>query len=241
MFTVNQVIAHRGASAYRPENTLVAFEHAVALGCRFVEFDVMLNADGQAFVFHDDTVDRVTNGSGLFANLSSKAVQALDAGSWFDKQYQGQKIMAFEALLKWLIANDVQANIEVKPLSNNVEATTKTVLSILDDCWPDDRPWPLVSSFNLSALRLCRTIMPQLPLGLLLHSWQKNGLEVAKELNCFSVHLNKWILTSRRIARIKDNGHAVCVYTVNSRWLAKSLFRLGVDAVFSDYPDLLLR
>ena len=76
------VDAHRGASAWFPENTLVAFEAAIASGADSVELDVQLSADGVAVVIHDDTVDRTTLGSGAVAQLTAAELAALDAGSW---------------------------------------------------------------------------------------------------------------------------------------------------------------
>ena len=77
------LIAHRGAAPYAPENTFAAFEKARELGARSIEFDVMMSADGELFVFHDTTFKRTTNGRGQFGDASSEYIASLDAGSWF--------------------------------------------------------------------------------------------------------------------------------------------------------------
>lgn len=239
MFTIDRVIAHRGASAYAPENTLAAFQKAAALGCHWVEFDVMLNADHEAFVFHDTDLQRVTNGHGEFGLATTAYLQSLDCGSWFGKGFQQQKIVPFHEMLQWLNQNNMHANIEIKPYTGMVTETTRTVLSELHRHWPKEKNWPLVSSFEYGALQLCRDIIPDLPLGLLLADWQEDWLKLAQAINCYSIHLSCRIITPARIQAIKQQGFKILVYTVNQRKLAQKLFACGVDAIFSDYPDIM--
>ncbi|STY20432.1 glycerophosphodiester phosphodiesterase [Legionella oakridgensis] len=236
---MERIIGHRGAAAYAPENTLVAFDKALAMGCRFIEFDVMLSADHEAFIFHDETLQRTTNGRGAFGLTSSAVLKTLDAGGWFSKQFRGIHIPTLQEAMDWLITANVQANIEIKPYPGQTEATTVAVLSHLNRYWPQDKAWPLLSSFELEALQLCHSIAPEIPLGLLLDEWQENWLHTAQQLNCYSVHLNKRALTKSRVEEIRQHHYKVCAYTVNRRRQAKKLFSWGVDAVFSDYPDLL--
>ena len=240
MPVMEPLIAHRGASAYAPENTLVAFAKARALGCRCVEFDVMLSRDGEPFVFHDDTLQRTTNGVGKLGEVSADYIHSLDAGRWFSKRFSGEKIPSLHTTLQWLIDNDMQANIEIKPFPGTTEQTVVAVLRCLNEHWPNEKELPLLSSFDHNALALCRSLAPEASLGLLLSAWLDNGLKLATELQCFSVHLGARLVTKKRVAEIKKQGFAVAVYTVNSKRKALKLFEAGVDAVFSDYPDLLL-
>lgn len=236
---MNQIIGHRGASAYAPENTIASFMKAKCLGCHFVEFDVMLSADGQPFVFHDETLKRTTNGRGEFGKVSAEYIQSLDAGKWFSNQFLNEKIPSLLTVLEWLLASNVKANIEIKPYPGTTEQTTVAVLTHLNRYWPQEVPFPLVSSFDLDALTLCRSLSPELPLGLLLDKWDENWLKLAKNLDCYSVHLSTRAATQARVQDIKSAGYVVYVYTVNSQSLARKLFSWGVDALFSDYPDLL--
>lgn len=257
-----QVIAHRGGSAYAPENTLAAFERAKALGCRVIELDVQLSANGSPFVFHDETVQRITNGKGCFTQLSDDEISQLDVdikrlrlshvflkllkrGQVFNKE----KILAFDAVLKWLVDNNMQANIEIKLPRDVHEKTNKllieqsvqVILMSLYRYWPADRPYPLITSFNLFALELCRSFSPELPLGYLMHTWDEKHIEQAKTLNCLAMHINHKILTPARARAIIANSMVLGVYTVNNNRLAKKLFKWGAQYVFSDYPDLLVR
>lgn len=238
MFVKKQVIGHRGAAAYAPENTLAAFKKAHALGCRFVEFDVMLSVDGEPFVFHDESLKRTTSGHGEVGLVTADYLQSLDAGKWFSKHFRGEKIPTLKEVIGWISESDVQANIEIKPYPGFVEQTTIAVLSHINRYWPEGKPLPLVSSFDMDALRLCRDFSPEMPLGLLLNEWDENWLNLARELACFSIHLNRHVVTKARVRAIQEAGFVVCVYTVNGRRLANKLFDWGVDAVFSDYPDV---
>jgi glycerophosphoryl diester phosphodiesterase len=236
---LNQLIAHRGASAYAPENTMAAFNQAHQMGARWVEFDVMLSADGLPFVFHDDKLKRTTNGRGEFGKVSADYIRSLDAGSWFSKRFQGERIPSFSTVLQWLCDHQMQANIEIKPFPGMVEQTTVAVLAHLNQYWPHDRALPLVSSFELEALTLCRSLSPEIPLGYLLHEWQNDWLKTAQNLQCYAVHLNAAIATPARIDAIKAEGYKVLVYTVNQPRRAQKFLAYGVDAIFTDYPDLL--
>lgn len=240
MFVADKIIGHRGASAYAPENTLAAFDKAFSLGCRVIEFDVMCTADGEPFIIHDDSLKRTTNGKGEVGQVDAAYLQSLDAGSWFSRQFKGEKIPHFKDALKWLSFSGMQANIEIKPYPGTVEQTAVAVLSHIHRYWPQGKELPLVSSFEWEALLLCRSIAPEMPLGLLLHEWDKSWLQKAKQLECYSVHFNRKILTAERVKAVKEQGYIVCAYTVNRKRLANKLFSWGVDAVFSDYPDLLI-
>jgi glycerophosphoryl diester phosphodiesterase len=235
----NGVIGHRGASAYAPENTLVAFELARSLGCQVIEFDVMLSVDGEPFVIHDESLKRTTDGKGEVGLVEAGYLHSLDAGKWFSKRFRGEKIPHFQEAIKWLSLSDVNANIEIKPYPGTTEKTTIAVLTCLQRYWPQDKPMPLVSSFDEQALVLCRSIAPELPLGLLLDAWDKDWLTKAENLQCTSININKKALNAARVQEIKSKGFQVLVYTVNRKGLAKKLLGWGVDAVFSDYPDLL--
>ena len=239
MLVVDKVIGHRGASAYAPENTIAAFDKALSLGCRFIEFDVMCSSDGEPFIVHDDNLKRTTNGRGEVGLVDAAYLQTLDAGSWFSRRFKGEHIPHFKEALKWLSFSDVQANIEIKPYKGAVEQTTLSVLSHIHRYWPQGKDLPLVSSFEWEALVLCRSIAPEMPLGLLLHEWDEHWLQKAKQLECYSVHFNRKVLTAERVKEVKNQGYIVCAYTVNRKRLANKLYAWGVDAVFSDYPDLL--
>lgn len=233
------IIAHRGASKYAPENTMAAFEAAAVYGAKMVEFDVMLSQDNEPFVIHDENLKRTTNGRGLVNKVDAAYIRSLDAGKWFSKKFADERVPHLQEVLRWLMFANMKANIEIKPCKGLEEATTTKVMSVINRLWLVHLPMPLVSSFDWGVLRQCRSLAPEMPLGLLMHEWDGAWSAEAKRLNVNSVHLSRKILTADRAKAIKEQGYQLAVYTVNRRKQAKQLFRWGVDAVFSDYPDLL--
>jgi glycerophosphoryl diester phosphodiesterase len=107
------VIAHRGASAYCPENTLISFERAIAMGADMIEFDVQLTRDGEVVVFHDEKLTRCTNGKGRIADYTLAQLKKLDAGSWFSKEYKDAKIPTLIEALN-LCKDKIAVNVEIK-------------------------------------------------------------------------------------------------------------------------------
>ncbi len=233
-----QFIAHRGASAYAPENTLVAFKKAVSMGARWIELDVMLSKDGEAFVFHDETLKRTTNGTGKFGHVNADYIQSLDAGSWFSKIFVNEPVPTLKSVLMWIAEHEISVNIEIKPFPGCAQETALATLQAIHRYWPHHGDRLLISSFDIEALRFCRQFEPEIKMGLLLNKWQEDSLLCAKELNCISIHLNKKITSLPRVKQLKKSDFSVCVYTVNSKREAERFLQWGVDAVFTNYPDI---
>ena len=91
-FRLPEVIGHRGAAAYAPENTLESIREARGRGARWVEFDAKLTGDGVVILMHDETLDRTTSGHGLVAQTSVRDIVALDAGGWFGADWRGIRV-----------------------------------------------------------------------------------------------------------------------------------------------------
>src|SRR5262245_52903123 len=95
------ILAHRGASGYAPENTFTAFELARTMGACGIETDIQLTSDDVLVLFHDSKVERTTNGTGAVKDLTWAELAALDAGSWLDPKFAGERIVRFDAFLDW--------------------------------------------------------------------------------------------------------------------------------------------
>ena len=106
------IFAHRGSSAYAPENTLAAFDLAISQNADAIEFDAKLSADGHVVVIHDQTIDRTTNGSGFVNQLPLKSLKGFDAGSKFDPKFSGEKIPTLDEVLA-NIGKRIFINIEI--------------------------------------------------------------------------------------------------------------------------------
>lgn len=231
------LIAHRGASALSPENTMVAFKKAQELGVTWIEFDVMLAKCGTPIIFHDESLDRTTNGSGSVADYTFDDLQTLDAGGWFGSDYQDCRIPAFSEVLEWLAAEGMSANIEVKPLPGQDAITAVSVLEALLPYQGSLNSNVIISSFSVESLKCLHESAASWQLGLLMHEWRSDWWQLVSELECVSVHVNEAILTPDLIAEVKATGRRLLSYTVNSIERAEKFLDVGVDAIFSDLPQ----
>lgn len=234
------LIAHRGDSAHAPENTLSSFRSAKSKGAQCVEFDVMLTKDGEAIVFHDEEVDRTTNGHGRVEELDLEYIRSLDAGEWFSQEFKNERVPTLVEVIKLLVELDLDANIELKPSGNSAMQTTLTVIDQIKEHWPADKKPPLISSFNSQCINLAHQFAPEYPRALLVSEWSNDYIDLAREYGCVGINLNYQDLLSAEIVQtIKQAGFFTYAYTVNSVDLAKELDALGVDGIFSDNPLLM--
>ncbi len=234
------VIAHRGASYYAPENTMVAFVKAVQSGVQWIEFDVLLAACQQTIVFHDDFLERTTNGKGSIRGLPYSHLSSLDAGSWFSPYFSGERIPTFLSLLEFIDNVQINANVELKPLLGQEQATVQQVWQDIQNFKPSMLDTLLFSSFSHKALEMMRKIAPNCQLGLLMHEWEPDWQMLCNDLECVSVNVNHEIINAENAAKIKNTRRKLLCYTVNDPARAQELFSFGVDAVFSDVPDKIL-
>lgn len=230
MLALPKIIGHRGACAYAPENTLRSFALAADLGCRMVEFDVRLSADGAPVVFHDDRVDRCTDGSGPVAGMSLVELKRLNAGG-------GEQIPTLVEVLELCLRRDLAVNVEIKPHAGAEYATTRHALEALGRVWPSDHAPPLISSFHPRCLAMAGEMAPFWPRGLLVGRVTQETLRRAEELACEALHVDHRWLSALMIRGVLRAGFAVLAYTVNHPARARGLWRRGVSAVFCDAPD----
>lgn len=240
MPTIPKVIAHRGASAYAPENTLAAFRRAKSLGASWVELDVRLTACGEVIVFHDETLERTSNGTGRVDETPYSALARLDAGAWFSSEFAGEKIPTLIEVINCLAECQLGANIELKAVKGQEQALAENTMKILNDNWPDHLPAPILSSLSTDALFAIGKIDQSCLLGLVTYPWREDWLMQTKALNCYSYHVDEAELTPERIQMILVQGLKLFAYTVNDPARASTLFSYGVNGVFSDCPDKIL-
>ena len=234
------VIGHRGgACGYAPENTLASFRKAAEIGVRCVEFDTKLSRDGEAIVFHDDLLDRVTDGSGAIADFDLNHLRTLEAGRWFDPQFAGEPIPTLAEAVDFLEANGMAANVEIKPSPGRDEESGRVIGALLDKIWPDALPVPLISSFSARALLAVAEAVPRLPRAFLCFEIPDNWQQILQTLGCGALHCRHRELTPKRAAQVLGAGYALRCFTVNKPARARKLFDWGVQSVISDVPDQL--
>ncbi|MBS0348504.1 MAG: glycerophosphodiester phosphodiesterase [Proteobacteria bacterium] len=234
------LVVHRCGGALAPENTLAGLEIAARLGCRAVEFDVMLSADGQPLLIHDETLDRTAARPGRVAELDAVELLEVDVGRHFHPAYADETIPAFGAALERCRRLRLAANVEIKPAIGKERQTGQVVgrcLRGIDD--GADGPQVLLSSFSVEALEAAIEEVPQWPRALLVSSYSPAALAMAQSLSCVALNLSREGLTEADVSAVREAGLAVMVYTVNAFDEARRLLDWGVAGVFSDRPDCL--
>jgi glycerophosphoryl diester phosphodiesterase len=234
-----RIFGHRGAAGHAPENTLASIERAAALGVRWVEFDAKLTAEGAVVLFHDDELERTTNGSGPMAAVTLAEIQALDAGLWFGEKFRGEKVPTLVDAIAQLSVLGLGANVEIKPSPGREAETARAVAHVLRAQWPDSLPPPLVSSFDITVLETLRDVAPELVRALLVFKIPGDWQVCLEDLDCAALHAQAKHLKAAQIAAVKAGGYVLRAFTVSDRSEADRLFGWGVEGVVSDYPDRL--
>lgn len=234
---IPRVIGHRGAAARAPENTLAGFRVAAEKGVRWVEFDVRLSADDRLVLFHDERLERTTDGAGKLREHRFTAIRRLDAGGWFGPAFAGERVPLFEEAVALLSELGLGANVEIKCDPGDEAQAGEAVAGALAAHWPGDRPLPLVSSFHYPCIEAFAAAAPAAPVGYLME-WRRREWAARRAAHSWrSLHVSHRLLTPVRVAALRREGLPVLAYTVNSARRARRLFALGVAAVFSDLPD----
>ena len=235
------LIAHRCGGALAPENTLAGLGIAARLGCVAVEFDVMLSADGEPLLIHDETLDRTAGVPGSVAALPAAALLATDVGGAFHPAFRGETIPRLSDALARCLALGLSANLEIKPATGFELETGRVVGDLLASMAPILRPGLLLSSFSAEALEVAIERVPDMPRAFLVEAFGATSIKTAQSLGCQSLNLSRQGLSANDVDAIKKAGLRCLVYTVNQPDEARRLAAWGVDGVFSDRPDLLLQ
>ncbi len=232
------IVAHRGASAIAPENTLAAFRAAIDLGADVIELDVQRSADGHLIVIHDPTVDRTTDGRGAVAAHAIGALKALDAGRWFSPRFAGERLPTLRQAVEEL-GKAAGLFIEIKqgPLFNDgIEAAVAAVIRDADLAARCE-----VSSFDHSSVRRIKAHLPEVPCGILYEARLIDPFGAARLAGAEALHPNWTLITPDFVEEAHQRGHAVVAWTVNEEDAMTRLAASGVDAIVTDLPDVLRR
>lgn len=221
------IIGHRGAMGYEPENTLLSFKKAMELNVDMIELDVHVCKTGELVVIHDDKVNRTTNGRGYVAEKTLNELKKLDAG-------KGEKIPILKEVLD-LINKQTKINIELKGKN-----TAKPVSDIIEK-YVKEKQWDyddfLVSSFNYNELEKFHGLNPKIRIGIIVDKKHDNSLKLAKKLNTYSIHPSIKLINKEFINKAHKVNLKVLVWTVNNSNNIKKMESLGIDGIFTNYPD----
>jgi glycerophosphoryl diester phosphodiesterase len=239
-------IAHRGAGKLAPENTLAAFRLGASHGYRMFECDVKLSSDGVPFLLHDATLQRTTNaraklGAGNSAVAGDHpwgALSQLDAGSWHSRAFAGEPMASLDNVAAFCLRNGYHLNIEIKPTPGLERHTGEIVANHAARLWKAQAVQPLLTSFEVDALRGAHAAQPSLPRGLLLDHLWTGWLETALTLDCVAVVCNYQLWDTSSVTQAHGAGLRCLSYTVNDEWAVQYLLGLQTDGIITDRVDL---
>ena len=231
------IVAHRGAAALAPENTLSAFRIAIEQGADFVETDVQLTADGVPVLMHDPKLDRTTDGRGALASHTLEQIRRLDAGGWFSAEFAGEPVPTFEEFVELIDPAPTRAFVELKGE------------------WPADRVGAAVdllrarhlshrvilASFERETLEAVRELAPEYATILLTRELDRGVVDYAVGLRVSAVCARDELLASQP-ARLRELGQAgigTIAYTLNTERQWRRAAELGVDFFVTDDPPAL--
>lgn len=234
-------IAHRGASAVAPPNTLAAFRMAAQLGADGIECDVHLSADGIPVVIHDFTVDATTDGSGRVRDMTVAELKRLDAGVSFSPAFAGERIPTLEEVLE-AVGDRLLLNIELKTTALTDYGLERAVVSLIERYGPAQEGRVLLSSFNPFSLRRVKRLAPHIPVGLLYapdlplplrHTW------LAPLVPHEARHPQHGMVDASYMSWARKRGYWVHTWTVDEIAEMRRLLALGVEAIITNVPDVL--
>ncbi|MGE6487222.1 glycerophosphodiester phosphodiesterase [Paenisporosarcina sp. NPDC076898] len=234
-----KIYAHRGASGTFPENTLIAFEEAAQLDIHGVEFDVHLTKDGELVVIHDETIDRTSDGVGYVKDLTLAELRAFDYGSWFGSEFAGQKIPTLEEVLVVFQQTTHHINIELKSDIFPYEGMGEKVLHLIEKMGMAERV--VISSFDHEAVRDFKKLAPHIEVAILTLEVLVDAYDYARFIPANALHIFLPTAMRKMAKEALVKGAILRVYTVNDIEHAMALQKVGVHAIFTDYPERMKR
>lgn len=227
-----RIMAHRGASLAKPENTLGALRTAAEQGAWWIEFDVSLLGDGTPILHHDATLDRCTNATGALADLGIADLAGIDCGD-------GEPIATLDQALDLVEELGLYANLEMKP---HAEPTGRMAGIIADALstrdWAQSRV--LVSSFWHAELDAIRALMPELPLAVLYRDPGQEWAVTCDRLAAAAMHVRFDYLSSGLISAVRRRSMDIRTYTANDPEAAAPFRERGLTGVITDHPPFYL-
>ncbi len=222
-----EIIGHRGAMGYAPENTIKSFQKALELGVDMIELDVAACKTGEVVVIHDDRVDRTTGQQGYVSDLALSQLKSMNAG-------EGELIPTLEESLDF-IHRQVPLNIELKN-SQVVEGVVKVLQQNIDsNRWENDDF--LISSFDHHALQKFQQLMPSIRIAVLIGIIPISYAEIASQLNAYALNPCLDFINKTLVDDAKKRGLKTYVWTVNHVEDMNKMDALNVDGIFTNYPD----
>lgn len=232
-----EIIAHRGASAVCPENTMVAFDRALQLGATGIETDVQMSSDGRLVLIHDETLNRTAGAEGWVKDATYEHLRSLDAGSWFDEQFAGERIPSLEELFDLIRGKNTLLNLELKNGIVGYRGMEEKAVHAVREWGLEEQV--IFSSFNHASLVKCKRLAPEIRTALLYMEKLYRPYDYAAKLEASALHPYKMAVTREEVAAALSHGITVHPFTVNDPAEIRAMMDMGVQAIITDVPDVM--
>jgi glycerophosphoryl diester phosphodiesterase len=238
-------IAHRGASAYAPENTLSSIRKAIELGTKYIEIDVHMTKDGHIVAIHDSSIQRTSNSSGKVRNLSLLELKEYDFGSWFDLKFKEERIPTLLEVLK-VTGKRAVLIIELKYGGNKYTDIEKKIIKIIKK--ESLSKQVILKSFDYNILNKFEKIAPNID-RLYCTFWGNDWFTIDNfirfkgifEMASFKyLQVHKYFLTETLISKAHKRKIKIIVWDVHDRTTMRKYIKMGVDFIETDNPDYVL-
>ncbi len=224
--------AHRGASAYAPENTFAAFYKALEMGANGIETDIRQTRDGVIVLFHDETLERVTGARGRLSDYNYKDIHELDAGGFFGEQYRHEKIVRLEDFLRYFGTKNLLFAIEFK-----VAGIEKQAVDVI--CRFGTQHKTTVTSFNHRTLGRVKDINAHIDVGFLTPEINDESIAKCRDIRAAQICPKAVYLTPEGVQKAREEGLAVRAYGIEDEQHMLRALECGVDGMTIDFPDML--
>ena len=225
--------AHRGASSYAPENTMVSFDKGLELGANGIELDLQKTKDGKIVIFHDNIIDNKSNGKGKIEDYTYEELSKLDFGSWFGEEYKDEKIVLFQDFAKkYIHRKNITFAIELK-----VVGIEKEVLEIIQEYSNLEKIY--ISSFKYDALKNMRRINDKIRLSWLVEKIDNDNIDKLLEINASQICPNAFSVTEQDIKYAISKGLGVRLWGVKNEDIMKKVYKMNIEGMTVNFPDKL--
>ena len=239
MIVKNKIIAHRGASLYAPENSASSLKLASSMGVEWIEADVQITLDNKLVIFHDEKLGRTSNGEGYLALKKFSELKNLDIGSWFSKEFAGERILSLVEFLDLIKSHKFSLQLEIKHMHGKENEIVDEIVAQLEPYLDYFKNKLFVSSFSERCLKLFARKLPKIPLALALSFVPKYPDQIANEAGVDILHFGDAFIDNSSLKRLKDSKTEFAVATVNDKERAKLLLKNGVQSILTDDPKIL--
>lgn len=229
--------AHRGASCYYPENTILAIKEGIKAGANGVEIDVHKSRDNELVVIHDENIERTFKGEGLVKCFELKELKELECRNNNFTHREDCKIPLLREVLEVVRESNVILNIEIKNDQVQYDDIEEDVIRLVK--YYGMKEQVILSSFNHKSMELCKRIDKSFKAGLLCEDKIEEAIYYAKLIKAEAIHPNVKLLSNDIINEIKRNKLMINTYTVDSPIIMSNLIKADINGIFTNCPDLL--